>query len=347
MRRNVLGAFASTIAVLSGTAIGASTDPVAEYAIVERIPGPSSVAGWDYATIDSRARRLFLATSYRSVGGVSVLDLSSGRVTPSLLVDTTPHGIAVLGNGTAAAADASKNAVLFFDEQTGRIVASVDTGKPPQPDGWHNPDSLLLEPKSELLIAVNGDSGALSLVDVTRHSVVDSIVVGGKLEAAGAAGDGTVYVNVETSGTIAVVDVPARKVIRKLPLKGCEEPTGLEYDAADRMIISVCSNGLAKFVDPDSGSELASIHVGRGADAVMYDAARKVVFIAGGDEGELSIIRVANRRHISIVQTLATQPGTRLGAVDILTGKFYLQTTDPYRLARIRESPVPVLHAGS
>jgi hypothetical protein len=324
--------FCTMIGLLTVSADAGTANPTtsnASYAIVERIAGPSGVTGWDYAAVDEHARRLFLATSYSSGGGVTLLDLSVGRATPNFVAAKTPHGFALLGNGAAVVSDAGKSAAVFFEVDTGKVLASVETGKSPKADGWHNPDALLLEPKTGLLVAVNGDSGVLALVDVSQHALVGSINVGGKLEAAAATGGGTVYVNVEAAHAIAAVDLPARKVLRRLLLKGCEEPTGLAYDGADDLLISVCGNGVAKFIDPQSGAELASIRVGKGADAVMFDAHRKVVFIAGGDDGTLSVIRVSDRHQISLIQTLDTQPGTRLGAIDPATGKLYLPTAKP------------------
>ena len=319
-------------ALMSSVAFLVPSNAIAEYAIVDRIPGPS-VALWDYAAIDADARRLFLATGYSPNGGVTVLDLDSRQVTPKLLAGQMTHGFSVLGAGTAVVADGAQNAVRFFEERTGKSLALVQTGKPPQPGGWRNPDAILLEPKTGLLVAVNSDSGTLSLVDVKRHVTIGSIKVGGELEFAAAKGDGTIYVNVATKNSIAVVNVPQRRVLRVIALKDCEKPTGLAYDSADDLVISVCSNGVAKFVDAESDSELASIGVGNGADAVMYDTDRRVAFIAAGGNGTLSVIRVAGRRDIAVIQTLATQPGTRLGAVDPQTGKLYLPTSKPDRTA--------------
>jgi DNA-binding beta-propeller fold protein YncE len=329
MWRYVALPVACLIALPSSADSGAPEKANGEYAIVERIPGPSSVTGWDEAAVDGSPKRLFLATSYSSGAGVTMLDLSSGQATSNFVAAKRPHGFAIVAGGTAAVSDAGKNAVLFFDEATGKVVASVGTGKPPKPEGWQNPDALLLEPATGLLVAVNHDSGALALVDVSRHAVVGSIEIGGELEGIDAKGDGTVYVNVASANAIAVVNLPARKLIRKLALKGCEEPTGLAFDAADGLIISVCSNGLAKFVDPETGSELASVRVGKGADGVMYDPRRKMVFVAGGDEGTLSVIRLSDRNHVVLTQTLGTQPGTRLGVVDPSTGRLYLPTAKP------------------
>lgn len=301
--------------------------PAAQYIILDRIPGPSWVAAWDYAEIGPRARQLYLA-AIGSESGVIRLNLRSHRV-GAWVPDKMPHGVAFVGKGLAAVADAATNTIVFADEASGKIIRSVATGKPPQTNDWHNPDSLLMEPKTGLLVAVNKDSGDLALVDVKKRMLIGKIHVGGSLEAAAARGDGTVYVNVEDKGTIAVVDVPGRHVIREIALTGCEAPSGIAYDSSDDLVISVCDNGLAKFVTPRTGREVASLVVARGADDVMYDDRRKIVFIAGGDDGRLSIIHIAGRNDIRVIQTLRTQPGTRLGAIDPASGTLYLPTAKP------------------
>ena len=314
---------------LTAAAACAANAPAARYAIVGRIAGPADVVAWDYATIDSRKGRLFLATlqshSGRSdTGGITAFDLRSRQVTGTLLKDAMPHEVVILGHGMAAAADAATHSVLFFKEKTGRLVARVRTGVPPSVGGWHNPDSLLREPGTGLLVAVNHDSGSLALVSVIRHALVGTIWVGGILEAGAAAGHGMLFVNVASKGAIAVVDVFTRRLVRELPMKSCKEPTGIAFDAVSRLIISVCSNGVAKFVDPETGAELASVPVGKGADGVMYDARNQTVYVAGSLSGTLSVINLKGRHTIKLIQTLRVPAGTRLGAVDPVTGRVYL-----------------------
>lgn len=341
-----------TLGLCSGAVVARGAAP--QYALIGRIPGPPGVVAWDYATIDAARSRLFLATIRSGanagfIGGITAYDLKSGSVLPALIKDAMPHKVELLGRGLAAASNASNNSVAFFDETTGQLVGSVITGKPPGKAGWHNPDSLVRDPKTGLLIAVNHDSGALALVSVARRTVVGHVEVGGMLEEAAAEGNGMAVVNDASQGQIAVISVPARRVVRKIPLRGCEEPTGIAYDSADRLVISVCSNGLAKFVDPESGLELASIGVGEGADGIMYDAGRKTVMIAAG--GTFSVIRLGGRHSIGLVQTLPVPPGTRLGAVDVASGRVYLPSArhdmqaPPVRLPGL--GPIPRVVPGT
>ena len=296
------------------------------YQVAASVPGGAADGVWDYATVDNAARRLYLAQD-----GVTVLDLDTGKVTPHFVTGKpfqglvpTHHVLPVNGGKALAVSDVATNSVDFFDPRTGRILSVVSVGPPPK-QNWHNPDGLVYEPKSKLLIAVNGDSSSLSLIDTTAFAKKGEIPLQkGKLETAVADGSGLVYVNEEETHSIAVVDVMNRKVIREVTMKDCEEPTGLAYDSKDELVMSVCSNGLVEFIAADSGKEVAGVKVGPGADGIVYDPDRHVLFSFGGDDGTLSIIAVRDRKSIALAQTLKTRPGARLGALDPKTGRVYI-----------------------
>lgn len=296
------------------------------YQIAASVPGGAADGVWDYATVDSAARRLYLAQD-----GVTVLDLDTGKVTPHFVTGKpfqglvpTHHVLPVNGGKALAVSVVATNSVDFLDSRTGRILAVVSVGPPPK-QNWHNPDGLVYEPKSKLLIAVNGDSSSLSLIDTTAFAKNGDIPLQrGKLEAAAADGSGRVYVNEEEIHSIALVDVMNRKVIREIAMNACEEPTGLAYDSKDGLVMSVCSNGLVEFITSDSGKEVAGVKVGPGADGIVYDPERHVLFSFGGHDGTLSIIAVRDRKNIALVQTLKTKPGARLGALDPKTGRVYI-----------------------
>jgi len=317
------------------------------YQRVASVPGGSADGVWDYATFDHASRRLYLAQE-----GVTVLDLDTGKVTPHfatgksfLGIAPTHHVLPVNGGKAVAVTDVATNSIDFFDAQTGKIFSVVSVG-PLSQQNWHNPDGLLYEPKSEFLIAVNGDSSSLSLIDTKEFVINGEIPIAkGKLETAVADGAGLVYVNLQETHSIAVVDIAKRKVLREIVMKGCEEPTGLAYDAEDGLVISVCSNGILKFIATDSEKEIASMKVGSGADGVIYDPKRHFAFSFGGDEGTLSVIRVRGRGDIALAQTLKTKQSARLGALDSITGRVYIPVATfgppaaPIKLPGMEELP--------
>jgi DNA-binding beta-propeller fold protein YncE len=290
-----------------------------EYVLSAKIPGAGGA--WDYAVVDDYNSRMYLAQE-----GVTALGLKSGELTHGLVKGGMTHGLAALGDGSVAVDDAATRTITVFNGATGQVVATIETAHDNPIQGVHALDALVLEPKTGLLVAINGESGLLVLADVKRQSVVGTIKIGGKPEYAAVDGAGRIYINVENheKAEIVAVDVPTRKVISHIPLRGCEEPTGLAYDRQADLLMSVCENGVAKFIRAGNAEEVASLPVGKGADAIMFDPRRRRAFVAGAEAGTLSVIAVRSVTEISVIQTLVTQRGTRLGAVDVATGKVYL-----------------------
>jgi DNA-binding beta-propeller fold protein YncE len=299
---------------------GAAAEP-AGYSITGRIAGTGG--SWDYAVIDPEGTRLYLAQA-----GVTAVDLRTNAITTGLVAAAATHGLAFLDGGIVAVDDSRNRTVILFDGITGRIESTIPTSKFNPVSGHHALDALVLEPKTGDLVAVNGESGLLLLIDAKASRVVGTISVGGHPEFAAADAKGLIYINVNRGETseLEAVDIASRGVARRIPLPGCEGATGVAYDRADQLVLSVCDNGFLKIIDAAGDRVLASVPVGRGADAVMFDSKRRRAFVASGDAGTLSVIAVGGVDGGALVQTLPTQIGTRLGAVDIQSGRVYLPT---------------------
>jgi DNA-binding beta-propeller fold protein YncE len=291
----------------------------AQYAITGHIGGTGG--SWDYAMIDDHSGRLYLAQS-----GVTAVDLKTNVITTGLVIANMSHGLALLEDGNIAVDDSQTKVITVFDGFSGKIVSRIPTAQFNPASGMHALDALVFDPVTGMLVAVNGESGLLLLVDVDTSRVAGTISVGGHPEFAVADGTGKLLINVNRakSSEIAVVDIAARRLERRMPLRGCEGATGLGFDKALGLALAVCDNGLLKVLNVQTGLQVASIPVGRGADAVMFDSKRRRAFVPSGDSGTLSVIAVRSATDIALVQTLTTQTGTRLGAVDIDTGRVYL-----------------------
>ncbi len=296
---------------------------------------------WDYAVVDAQSQRLYLADA-----GVLALDLATGRITPQLIHGTLTHGIVSLGDGVMAVADGARHRVVIFDGKTGRILHEIQTGAPAGSENWHDPDALVFDEKTNTLIAVNGDSGTLALIDWRKSALVGMIRVGGKLEFAAAGHGGALYVNVASQNELAVISVSTRKFVRHFPLPGCNEPTGLAYDQKLNLTISACSNGKADFINPDTGMLRAQVDIGTGCDAVELDRSRQVAYFPAGDSGILTIVAVNDWKSIHVIQTLRTALGVRLGAVNPKTGFLYLPAVNyDMKAPRVKLPGLPPLLA--
>jgi DNA-binding beta-propeller fold protein YncE len=318
----------SCFAAASHAAAESAPNP-APIAIVKRIAGPDG--NWDYATADSAKRRLYVARDY----GVMAIDLDSWAVTDKLVPGSMVHGIAAVGStGRFVSTNGTTNTATLFEGSTGKVLAEIATGK--------DPDAVVFEPKSGLVATINHEGGDATLIDPNSRTAVGTVRIGGELEFAAADGEGHVYVNVADKHQIAVIDVAARKVTATIRLPGCKDPSGLAYDADDRWLIVVCFNGVAEFIDPIGRRPIAKIRTGKLPDAVMWDSARRRAYVPSFADGNLTVIAVRNSNDIKVVQTLATQMGTRTGAVDLSTGTVYLPTSKLTPPAKEGEYPIPV-----
>jgi DNA-binding beta-propeller fold protein YncE len=299
------------------------------FAIVKRIAGADG--NWDYALADPVGRRLYIARDY----GVMAVDLDSGAVTDTLLPGSMVHGVAAVeGTGLFVSTNGKANTATIFEGKTGKVLAEIPTGK--------DPDAVIFEPKTGLIVTLNHEGGDATLIDPLSHSAVGTLRIGGELEFAAADNAGRVYVNVADKRQIAVIDVVARKVTGTIALAGCEDPSGLSYDAADNWLIAVCFNGVAEFLDPKSHRQIARVRTGKIPDAVIWDSVRRLAFVQSFAEGTLSVIAVRNPHDIKVVQILPTQMGTRTGALDEKTGKIYLPTSKLSPPAKEGDYPTPV-----
>ncbi len=320
---------AASIAGAVAAPVPDGTHPDGRYSIVDRIAGPDGM--WDYAAVDAGARRLYLSQTSH----ISMLNLADGHTWTQVgLPAAMWHGVVALeAKGVFLGANGQSHAVTVFDADNHALLREIPTSTGPRSDlsgkmaafaVLADPDALVVEPKSGLVVAVNGGSGEISLIDIEANAVVGTVPVGGKLEFAVADGGGLLYVNVQTAHEIAVVDVAMRKVVRRIGLRGCVEPKGLAYDPSTGLLIAGCDNGVAKFVIAKSGREVASRKIGDGADAVIVDERRHRAFVPSAADGMLRVFDIRDADQIRLVQTLATERGVRLGAVDPTTGRLYL-----------------------
>ncbi len=175
---------------------------------------------------------------------------------------------------------------------------------------------------------MNSDSRDVSVIDVTAARAVGTIPLPEKPEAAVLDGRDHLYVNLEASARVAVIDIVARRVTRWYPLPGCVEPTGLAYDPVADLLIAACHNGVAKLIDARSGADRGSVAIGRDADGAIFDPRHRRVFIPAAD-GTLTIFDLDEAGHAIVLDRLATVAGARTAALDASTGRIYLAANVP------------------
>jgi DNA-binding beta-propeller fold protein YncE len=270
--------------------------------------------GWDYLSVDSAARRLYV--SHQS--HVVVVDIDANKVVGDIPDTPGVHGIAIASDlGKGFISNGRGNNVTVFDLKTLKVLGEkVATGE--------NPDSIRYDAVSKRVFTFNGRSKNSTAIDAAKNTVVATIPLPGKPEFSVADGKGHVFVNLEDTNELVDIDAAKATVVKKYALTGCDGPSGLAIDTKSRRLFSVCSNRVMVISDPDAGKIVATAAIGAGSDGVAFDAGTGYAMSSNGD-GTLTIVAQANGKW-DVLENIATERGARTIAVDEKTHKVYLPT---------------------
>lgn len=280
------------------------------YAVTGAIAGPDG--GWDYASIDPATRRLYVSHG----AAITAVDLATGKMTPALAPAARPHAVLPIpGSGLLLETDGGTGTVRLLDAATGAERSRIKVGE--------NPDGAIWDARRKRAIVMNAKSGTISVIDPFAASVVATVALAEGLEFAAIDASGRLYVNDEDRNQIAVVDLDRLALLGWIDLKGCEGPTGMAFAPVANRIVSACGNDVVAVVDPGTRMVVATLPIGKGADAVIVDAARKRLFVPSGGSGTLAVFADAPGG-IRLIETARTEPSARTGAVDPTDGRLYL-----------------------
>jgi YVTN family beta-propeller protein len=303
-----------TLSLSALFAIGAFAAPTGWKILKEvKIGGEGN---WDYLTMDSAARRLYVSHNTHVV----VVDPDAAKVVGDIPDTPGVHGIALapeLNKGFVS--NGRGNNVTIFDMKTLKMIGQVATGM--------NPDSIRYEPKSGRVLTFNGRSNDSTVIDAKTGMVVGTIALGGKPEFAVADDKGHIYDNLEDTSEIIEIDPAKAMVTKRYSLKpACEDPSGLAIDVKKRRLFSVCGNRVMAISDPDAGKVIASPAIGAGSDGVAFDPGTGYAISSNGD-GTLTIVQETGGKY-AVFDNVATARGARTIAVDEKTHNVYLPVAD-------------------
>ncbi|MEO9077875.1 MAG: YncE family protein [Rhodanobacter sp.] len=270
--------------------------------------------GWDYLSFDAAHRHLFVSRGDR----VLVIDVDQHKQIGT--INNTPgvHGIALapeLGRGFTSN---GKNAsVTEFDLATLKTLATITgTGE--------KPDAIVYDSRSHHVFTFNGHSHSASVIDPAKHAVIATIPLPGKPEFAVSDGAGHIYANIEDKSELVQIDISTNKVLQVWPLAPCQSPSGLAIDIQHHRLFSVCDNQVMSVTDALDGHHVATVPIGDGPDAVVFDATKSMIYSSNGESGNITAVHEDNPDHYRVTGTIPTQIGARTEALDPKSHRLYL-----------------------
>jgi DNA-binding beta-propeller fold protein YncE len=275
---------------------------------------------WDYAICDSASRRIYVTRQSH----VQVVDESSGQVVADLKETQGCHGVALVADvGRAFVSNGQGNSVSVFDMKTANAIGTTPAGK--------GPDAILYDPASKRVLAFNGKSHDVTVIDATAApgpaAVLGQIPLDGKPEFAATDGTGHVFVNLEDKSAIAVIDPMVMKVTNVWKLVGGDEPSGMAIDTEHHRLFAGCGNDVMAIVDSQTGKPLGMVPIGKGVDACGFDPGTGEAFASCGD-GTLTVVKEDSAGKFAVEQTVKTRRGARTMALEPATHTIYLPTAD-------------------
>lgn len=273
---------------------------------------------WDYVVFDGPSHRVYVAHGDR----VSVVDGRDGSVIGQ--IEGYPggtHGIAIAPTvGLGFTDDGHAGEVGVFDLKTFRTVKRIKADE--------DADGVVFDSVSEHVFAINGDSGTITVIDPKHGTAIATVSGGGKLEAAVAGGDGSVYVNGAEKREILRLNTKSNQIDARWSISNCTSPHGLAIDAAGRRLFASCVNRVLVVVNTDSGATVATLPIGSGTDSAAFDPKRKLIFSSNGRAGTLSIIQEQDPQTYAALGDMKTQVSARTMAIDPDSGRIYLAAGD-------------------
>jgi DNA-binding beta-propeller fold protein YncE len=256
----------------------------------------------DHLAFDGTGQHLFVAALGNNT--VEVLDVKAGTHVKSLPGFREPQGIAVAPDAKlVAVANGQGEGLQFLSVDDYRTGASVRLGD--------DSDNVRYDASAKRLYVGFG-SGALAAITPADGKVLANVKLAGHPESFQLERSGPrVFVNVPSADQIAVVDRGPMKIVATWPVSGAKANYPMALDEANHRLFIGCRRPAKVLVfDTTTGKQVGSFDIVGDTDDLFYDAARKRLYISGG-EGFIDVFQNSDANTFTRVAHIATAPGAR------------------------------------
>ncbi len=277
---------------------GAAQQPVA---LLRTIDLPGVDGRIDHLAFDPATGRLYVAALGNNT--VEVLDTKEGTHIRSLGGFREPQGIGIVTAARAVAvANGAGSGVQMMSADDYRLGATIRLGD--------DADNVRYDAAARRVYVGYG-SGALASIDASGGKVLGEVTLAGHPESFQLEHSGTrAFVNVPTAGQIAVIDRGSLKVVATWRVTTATSNFPMALDEPNHRLFVGCRRPAKVLVfDTTSGKEVTSFDIVGDTDDLFYDAARKRLYVSGG-EGYLDVVQDEGNR-FSRIAHLPTAPGAR------------------------------------
>jgi len=309
-RRSLCGI--ASLVVLAAVAWGQQSEPLR---LVQTISLPDIQGRIDHFALDSDGQRLFMSALGNN--SVEVIDLKAGKAVQTIRGVEEPQGVGYVSDAKKIfVANGGDGALRIFDGNSYRLLDTIAFSS--------DADNIRYGQQGKRVYVGYGD-GALGIIDAYTGKRLGDIKLEGHPESFQLdASSPKIFVNVPHAGHIAVVDRDQQKVIARWPLENASANFPMALDQKGHRLFVVCRKPASLLIfNTDSGKQATALPVVGDADDVFFDAARRRIYISGG-EGYISVIRQIDVNHYQAIAKIETASGARTSFFAPDLGRLYL-----------------------
>lgn len=256
----------------------------------------------DHFSVDLKGQRLFMSALGNDT--LEVFDLRTGRRIHTIPGLGAPQGNCFVPESHRLfVANDEGGIVEIFDGDSFQLLTSVDYSD--------DADNVRYDPRARRVFVGYGN-GALGILDAESGKRLGDIKLDGHPESFQLEKNGPrIFVNVPDAREIEVVDRDKQVVTLRWPLNGDHANFPMALDELSHRLLVACRKPAELLVlDTESGRIVARVACAGDADDLFYDAARKRIYVSGG-EGFLSVIEQRDADHYTPLAKIPTAPGAR------------------------------------
>jgi DNA-binding beta-propeller fold protein YncE len=269
--------------------------------LVNTIELPGVEGRIDHLAFDSERAHLFVAALGNN--SVEVLDTRTAKPLRHLAGFQEPQGIAYIADAHAVAiANGQGPGVQMIDAVDFHAVRTITLGD--------DSDNVRYDGAATRFYVGYG-GGALAAIDSADGKVAGRVSLGGHPESFQLESGGPrIFVNVPSAGHIAVVDRQSLRVAATWPVSSAKANYPMALDEEGKRLFIGCRRPAVVLVyDTTSGKQEATFPIVGDTDDLFYDAARKRLYVTGGD-GFLDVFQTEGGKYDRLGR-IATGAGAR------------------------------------
>jgi len=249
----------------------------------------------DHMAADLNRHRLFVAELGNDT--VGIIDLEQHKTLKVIPGLKEPQGVGYLqATDTLYVANGGDGSLQLYQGPDYAPNGRIDLGS--------DADNVRVDQAHQQIIVGYG-SGALAIIDAVTRSKVAEIPLRAHPESFQLDAAGRAYVNVPNARSIAVADLPSRKLIATWSIGGTLANFPMALDGQSKRVLVIFRNPAKLGVfDMRDGSVVASAEVCGDADDLFIDAKRERIYVSCG-AGAVDVVNAQSYRRIARIPTVA------------------------------------------